>query len=122
MMAAAPAAAQIAVVVHPESQARPMLPGHLAMIFLGQSTALTPVERGRDSAIRRRFYQKLGNIPLTRVEGNWARLEFTGRGTAPRTFSTDSALKKAVASDVNAIGYIDIGAVDRSVKVLLTLP
>ena len=40
----------------------------------------------------------------------------------PKSYPTDAAVKKAIAADPSAIGYIDKGSVDDSVKVLLTLP
>ncbi len=121
-LAADPAAAQIAVVVHPASRVGPMPPDHIALYFLGKSNALTPVEQDKHSAIRRRFYEQIGNMTLGQIESNWARLEFTGRGTAPQTYPSDAAIKKAIANDQSAIGYINKASVDRTVKVILTLP
>ena len=44
------------------------------------------------------------------------------KGSAPKSYSSDAAVKKAVAADPTAIGYIDKGSVDDTVKVLLTVP
>ena len=122
IIAAIPAGAQIAVVVHPASRAGTMPPDHIALYFQGKSNALTPLEQDKHSAIRRRFYQQIGNMTLSQIESNWARLEFTGRGAAPQTYPSDAAIKKAMAGDQSAIGYINKVSVDKTVKVILVLP
>ncbi|MFN3616423.1 MAG: hypothetical protein ACK4K3_01415 [Aquabacterium sp.] len=52
----------------------------------------------------------------------WARITFTGRGEPPIELPDAAAVKRAVASDPLAIGYIDAADVDRSVSVVLMLP
>jgi len=47
---------------------------------------------------------------------------FTGKATAPKEYANSAEVKKAVAADPKAIGYIDKAAVDDTVKVILTLP
>ena len=47
---------------------------------------------------------------------------FTGKGTPPKEYAGNAEVKKAVAADPKAIGYIDKSAVDDTVKVILTLP
>lgn len=121
-MAAAPAAAEIAVVVNPANPATRMLNDQAAQFFLGKSNVFTPVDQGKDSPIRREFYQKIASKSLSQVEGIWAKIEFSGKGAMPKSFASDAAVKKAVAADVGAIGYIDKASVDASVKVILTLP
>ena len=120
--AAAPAAAEIVVVVNPANPATRMLNDQAAQFFLGKSNVFTPVDQGKESPIRREFYQKIASKSLSQVEGIWAKIEFSGKGATPKSFSSDAAVKKAVAADVAAIGYIDKASVDASVKVILTLP
>ncbi len=122
LLEARPAAAEIVVVINPSNRAAPMDRDHVALFFLGKSNALTPVEQGKNSTIRRDFYQKLAGRSLAQMESVWAKLEFTGRGTAPRTYASDAAVKKAVAANELAIGYIDRASADNTVKVILVLP
>ena len=118
----ASAGAEIVVVVNPANPASRMFSAQAAQFFLGKSNQFTPVDQAKDSAIRREFYEKVAGKSLAEVEGLWAKLEFSGRGSAPKTYGSDAAVKKAVAADTSAIGYINKAAVDDSVKVLLTLP
>jgi len=46
---------------------------------------------------------------------------FSGKSQPPKELPDASAVKKAVASDPKAVGYIDKSAVDASVKVLTAL-
>jgi len=46
---------------------------------------------------------------------------FTGKGQPPIMLPNAAEVKKAVATDPKAIGYIEKSAVDASVKVVLTL-
>jgi ABC-type phosphate transport system substrate-binding protein len=120
--AATPVAAEIVVVVNPANQASRMFSEQAAQFFLGKSNQFTPVDQGKESAIRRDFYQKIASKTLAQVEGVWAKIEFSGKGTMPKSYGSDAAVKKAIAADPTAIGYIDKASVDDSVKVLLTLP
>ncbi len=115
------ASAEIVVVTNTANQASRMFSEQAAQFFLGKSNQFTPVEQGKESAIRREFYQKIANKTLAQVEAVWAKIEFSGKGGLPKSYAGDAAVKKAVAADPNAIGYIDKASVDDSVKVLLTL-
>ena len=56
------------------------------------------------------------------VKAVWTRLIFTGKATPPKEVASSADVKKAVASDPKAIGYMEKGAVDSSVKVVFTAP
>lgn len=122
VLGAAPAQAEIVVVVNTANQASRMFSEQAAQFFLGKSNQFTPVDQGKESAIRRDFYQKIASKSLSQVEGIWAKIEFSGKGTMPKSYASDAAVKKAIAADPAAIGYIDKASVDDTVKVLLTLP
>ena len=121
-LAAAPAFAEIVVVVNTSNPASRMFSEQAAQFFLGKSNQFTPIDQGKESAIRRDFYQKIASKSLAQVEGIWAKIEFSGKGTMPKSYGSDAAVKKAIAADTSAIGYIDKASVDDTVKVLLTLP
>ena len=122
VLAAAPCLAEIVVIVNTANQASRMFSEQAAQFFLGKSNQFTPIDQGKESAIRRDFYQKIASKSLSQVEGVWAKIEFSGKGTMPKSYASDAAVKKAVAADPSAIGYIDKASVDDTVKVLLTLP
>lgn len=52
----------------------------------------------------------------------WTRLIFTGKAKPPKEVASDADLKKAVAADPKAIGYIKKSEVDGSVKVVFSAP
>lgn len=119
---AAPAFAGVVVVVNPKNSASHMTTDQVSQYFLGKSTALTPVDQSESSAIRTEFYKKVADKDPGQVKSIWSKLVFTGKGTLPRELGSDADVKKAIAADVNGIGYIDKSAVDSSVKVVADLP
>jgi ABC-type phosphate transport system substrate-binding protein len=119
---ASSASAQIVVVTNTANQASRMFSEQAAQFFLGKSNQFTPIDQAKESAIRRDFYQKIASKSLAQVEGGWAKIEFSGKGSMPKAYPSDAAVKKAVAADPTAIAYIDKSSVDDTVKVLLTLP
>lgn len=122
-VAAVPAArAEIVVVVNTKNPATRMFREQAAQFFLGKSTLFTPIDHADSAAIRGEFCKKVLEMDPSQVKAIWSKLLFTGRATAPRQYGSDADVKKAVAADVSAIGYIDKSAVDDTVKVILTVP
>ncbi|WP_317204196.1 hypothetical protein [Janthinobacterium sp.] len=119
VLAGAPAAAATAVIVHPKSAVASIMTVQAAQIFLGRSTQLTPVDLADNSAIRSDFYQKIAGKDQDQVKAIWSKIVFTGRGFPPREYTSTAEVKRAVAADVGAIGYIDKAAVDDTVRVIL---
>jgi ABC-type phosphate transport system substrate-binding protein len=89
--------------------------------YLGKSFEFKPIDLPDDSATRDNFYRKLVGREPNQVKSVWARVVFAAKGQPPIILPNADAVKKAVATDPKAIGYIDKSAVDASVKVLLTL-
>jgi ABC-type phosphate transport system substrate-binding protein len=113
--------AQADVVVIGNVSAPNMSKDEVTQFFLGKSQAMKPVDRSSSDPIKAQFYQKLSGQDLSQVKATWSRLVFTGKATAPKELPDAAAVKKAVAADPKAIGYIDKSEVDATVKVLLTL-
>lgn len=121
-LGSAPAlAGELVVVVNPKNPATRMLTEQAAQFFLGKSTVFTPIEYDDGVAIRNDFYTKVLQKDAAQVKSIWSKLVFTGKGTAPKEFKTAAEVKKAIAADPSAIGYMDKSAVDDSVKVILTV-
>jgi ABC-type phosphate transport system substrate-binding protein len=114
--------AEVVVVVHPSNPAASMSSDQVADVFLGKSTALSPVDQPESSAVRGEFYQKITGKDAAQVKAIWTRLIFTGKATPPKEAATSADVKKAVAADPKAVGYVEKSAVDSSVKVVFTAP
>jgi len=122
VMGSAPVfAAELVVIVNPKNPATRMFSEQAAQFFLGKSTLFTPIEYDDGVPIRNEFYSKVLQKDAAQVKTIWSKLVFTGKGTAPKEYKSAAEVKKAVAADVSAIGYIDKSAVDDSVKVILTV-
>ncbi|MES2322857.1 MAG: hypothetical protein V4633_11390 [Pseudomonadota bacterium] len=120
-MAAPVMAAELVVIVNPKNPASRMFSEQAAQFFLGKSSLFTPIEYDDGVAIRNEFHSKVLQKDSAQVKTIWSKLVFTGKGTAPKEYKSAAEVKKAVAADVSAIGYIDKGAVDDTVKVILTV-
>ena len=76
-----------------------------------------PVDLPKADAIRTQFYAKATGRDPDQVREIWSRVLFTGKGLAPKEYSDASAIKKAVAENPRAVGYIEKSALDPSVKI-----
>jgi len=125
--AAVAAQAQVAVVVNPKSPVANMSADQVASIFLGKSnqlpngSAAQAVDLPESAAAREQFYSKATGKSSAQVKAAWSRLVFSGKGTPPKELGSSADVKKFVAANADAIGYIEKSAVDGSVKVVLSV-
>jgi len=117
-----PAMAEVVVVANPKAAEASMTKDQVAQFFLGKSTSMTPIDQPESAPIRAEFYKKVTDKDASQVKSLWSKLVFTGKATMPKEVGDSAAVKKAVAADPKAIGYIEKSAVDGSVKVLYTAP
>lgn len=121
------AQAQVAVVVNPKSPVSSATGDQVASIFLGKSNQLPgggtaqPVDQPESSAVREQFYSKATGKSAAQVKAAWSRLVFSGKATPPKELPNSAEVKKFVAANAEAIGYIEKSAVDGSVKVVLSV-
>ncbi|MFG6461776.1 hypothetical protein ACG04Q_09350 [Roseateles sp. DXS20W] len=119
--------AQVAVVVNPKSAAAAMTADQVAGIFLGKTSTLpsgataAAADQAEGSAVREQFYAKVAGKQAAQVKAAWSRLVFSGKATPPKELGSSAEVKKFVAANPDAIGYIEKSAVDGSVKVVLTV-
>lgn len=113
-------AGEVVVVMSPSAAA--LTKDQVASVYLGRSTDFKPVDLPDSSPVRADFYKKATDRDAAQVKAVWARLTFTGGGQPPKELADAAAVKKAVAADPKAVGYIDKADVDSSVKVVLSLP
>ncbi|GGE65880.1 hypothetical protein [Massilia psychrophila] len=122
LVAAAPSFAEVVAVVGAKSPAASMTNDQIAQFFLGKSTAMTPIDQPDGSAVRNEFYKKVADKEASQAKALWSKLVFTGKATLPKEVAGSADVKKAVAADPKAIGYIEKAAVDATVKAVLTAP
>ena len=109
------------VVVVMAAGAAPLTKDKVASVYIGRSNDLKPVDLPDSSATREAFYKKATDRDQSQIKSLWARLAFTGQAQPPKVAADAAAVKKAVAADPKAIGYIDKADVDDTVKIVLTL-
>lgn len=112
-------AANVVVIGHPAAAA--LTKDQVADVYLGKSQAFTPFDQAESNPIYAEFYQKATGRDMSQIKSTWSRIVFSGKGQPPKQMSDANAVKKAVAADPKAIGYIEKSAADGSVKVLLDL-
>ncbi len=93
----------------------------VANVYIGRNKDLKPYDLPDSASERTEFYRKATDRDLSQVKALWTRLTFTGEGTPPKELADDAAVKKAVAADPKAIGYVSKASVDSTVKVVLEL-
>jgi ABC-type phosphate transport system substrate-binding protein len=119
--------AQVVVVVGAKSPATTLTRDQAAALFLGKSVQLpgggipTLIDQAESVQVRQQFYAKVADKTVAQVKAVWSRLVFSGKGTPPKEVASSAEVKKLVAANPDAVGYIEKSAVDDSVKVLLSI-
>jgi ABC-type phosphate transport system substrate-binding protein len=123
--ASASAHADVVVIVSAKSPVKHLTAEQAAKIFLGKTSSFpdngdaVPIDQAVGSPIRDEFYAKVTHKNPSQLSAYWAKVIFTGDGRPPAMLDGNAAVRKAVASNPNAIGYIDKSAVNKSVRVIL---
>jgi ABC-type phosphate transport system substrate-binding protein len=120
LLAMGVAQADVVVVVGSGSSLGSMSKDQVADIFLGKSDKAVPVDQAAGAAVRDEFYTKVAGQTAAQVKTTWAKLSFSGKGTPPKVLDGDDAVKKFLAANPNAIGYVEKSKVDASVKAVLS--
>ncbi len=121
------AAAQVAVIVNPKSALTSLTADQAAAIFMGRTNVLPggaaaqAADLPEASTSREQFYSKAAGKSSAQVKAAWSRLTFSGKATPPKELTSAADVKKHVAANPDAIGYIEKSAVDATVKVVLVL-
>lgn len=117
--------AEVVVIVSAKSHIKSLTVAQTAKIFLGKASSfpddgdVLPIDQAEGSAVRDEFYSKIVRKNSSQLSAYWAKIIFTGDGRPPEILESNVAVRKAVANNPNAIGYIDKSAVDKSVRVIL---
>ena len=119
LLTAPPVRAEIGIIVSAHSSLAPQV-AQVCQAYLGKTKTPTPINFTEKNALRDEFYARACKKDPVQVQAMWGKLIFTGTGTPPAEVDSAAAMKKAVAADPNAIGYIDRKDADASVKVIAT--
>lgn len=117
-------AAQVAVVVHPSASFDSLSEDDVARLFLGKSKSFPDgaiaiaVNQNEGSVSRIRFTDLICKKNASQYKAYWSQLVFTGKGAPPPDAGDDMEVKALIAANPNMIGYVDMSAVDASVKVV----
>jgi ABC-type phosphate transport system substrate-binding protein len=118
------ALAEVVAVVSAQSPVTALSRNQVVDIFLGKMSRFpggeqaVPIDQEEGTAARDEFYAGFAGLSPAQIKAHWSKIIFTGRGLPPKTVSNGIEVKKAVVKNPNAIGYIEQGLVDHSVKVL----
>lgn len=124
--ASAGAFAQVAVVVSPKSPVTAMTADQVGSLFLGKVATLPTgataqlADLSDSLPAREIFYTKVAGKSTAQVKAAWSRLVFSGKATPPKELASSAEVKKFVAGNPDAIGYIEKSAVDSTVKVVFS--
>lgn len=119
---------RIAVVV-PASRAEKLSMEDVAQIYLkkrrfwSDGKPIVPINREALSPVRKAFSRAIFNLQARHLDVYWNREYFRGV-LPPATLASDDAVKRFVALEPNAIGYVGASEVDDSLRVLffVTVP
>ena len=121
-LAAATAWADVVAVVSSQSAIKTLSKSQVADIFLGKvrrfpdGTLAVPIDQAEDSAAREEFYTKVTGKSPAQLKAHWSKIIFTGRGQPPKSVPNGVEMKKRLAGDPTAIGYIEKSMLDGSVR------
>lgn len=102
-----------------KSQVAKIYSGDMAAWTSGGSIAAFDLPE--DSAERAAFTTGLLGKSVRVLKAQWAAKLFAGRATPPKVVGSDEEMKRAVAGNKNAIGYIRTSSLDDTVKSILTV-
>jgi ABC-type phosphate transport system substrate-binding protein len=123
-LAVGPATADVVAVVSSTSTVTALSKAQVADIFLGKvsrfpnGSPAMAIDHAEGSPARDEFYVTYAGKSPAQIKSHWAKIIFTGRGQPPKSVSNDGEIRKLIAANPQAIGYMERSAVDSSVKVL----
>ena len=124
-VAALPALSNDLVVIGNKDNANAVDKALIARLYTGDTRswpdggAAVLLDQPEDNVLRGVFYTTVVGRSPAQAKAAWAQLTFSGKATPPKVLDGDAEVKKAVAANRNAIGYIKPSSVDDTVKVLL---
>jgi ABC-type phosphate transport system substrate-binding protein len=117
--------ADVVAVVSAKSTVTALSKSEVTDIFLGRASRFpngvqaVPIDQADGSVARDEFYAKLAGKTAAQLKAYWSKIIFTGRGQPPPVVANSVELKKRLAANPAAIGYMEQDLVDDSVRVVL---
>ena len=114
----------VVVIVNKENPAKTVKKSALARYFLKKSTRwdsgarVVPIDLTVSDPAREEFSAGILKKSPREVEEYWIAESLTGGKSAPEIVTDSSLVKKRVASDAGALGYVDKTQVDETVKII----
>ena len=125
ILACANAQAQVSVVVSKSSAHNPgeadVKSFFSAVKFAWENGAKVQVVEQPDTEVATAFYTKFLGKSVSMIRKEWTKLILSGQASAPVKCANDDAVKKAVAANGDAIGFISSSSVDGTVKEVLKI-
>ena len=116
-------AADYVVIVH-KANVNPIDKAFVVKAYTGDTKTwpdggpLMLIDQSEDSLVRVEFSKDALGRSVAQMKALWAQNVFSGRALPPKIVDGDAEVKKGVAANKNAIGYIKSSSVDDSVKVV----
>jgi len=119
--------ADLAIIVHPESETGTLDTQNVRRLFLGERKSFpngnhaVPFNHSVGSPDRKEFFALVLSMPESSHKRHWKRKISVGAGNSPTELNSHEAVLKSIATTPGSIGYIDASKVDNTVKVLFTV-
>ncbi|HVS66491.1 MAG TPA: phosphate ABC transporter substrate-binding protein [Thermoanaerobaculia bacterium] len=113
---------EVVVVVAAASPLESLSQAALSDVFLGRTSRLpdgrpaVALDLREGSSARAEFYETYLGRSAAQIKAHWSKIIFTGRGSPPREVANGLEMRRLVAQDPGAIGYLELSLVDDSVK------
>jgi ABC-type phosphate transport system substrate-binding protein len=123
----ASARSEVVVIVARDNAISSLSAEQVAQIYMGTSNAFPgggaarPLDQPGGSPVRDEFLARVLEKNAAQFKAVWSRLIFSGKGNKPRALAGSAEVKKAVAGDPSALGFIERSALDDSVKAVLSV-
>ena len=122
--------ADIAVIVNPANSGVSITRSDIQEIFMGitqklpNGSTVVPFDQSADQPVRQKFYQLVAGKSPVQMKSYWSRLIFTGKGNPPQSLGDGSSVKAHVASNKNAISYVEASSAKgaSNVSVVFVIP
>lgn len=117
-------AGDVVAIVSAKSAVTTLTRAQVADLFLGKTlrypdgSPALPLDQRDGTAVRDAFYADYAAKSPAQVRAYWAKLIFTGRGQPPQTLADSTEVKRRVAENPQAIGYVETRFVDETVRVV----
>ena len=118
-------AAELVVIVSARNPVATLRADQVAAIFLGQSARFpdgveaVPYDLRLGTPVRDEFYARVTSKTPALLKAHWSKMVFTGRCQPPAELPDSATVRRKVADDPEAIGYIERSALDPSVHAVL---